>query len=174
MPGFNIGAGGGFREPSITVEPNRAHRWRIESLGDGQIARATKVYAKSLQLPGYSIEEEIINGAAVKYKFAKIVNWEDVTISFYDVADPNLINDLLEWEREVYTSGRGIRDANDYKKKCSFVLTNGQGDIVGPAFTLFNSWPKSVTHSALSYDNSEFKLVNLTLSYDWAEIGTTT
>jgi hypothetical protein len=167
MPGFNIGSDASS-EASITVTTHRSHRWRITSLGEGLINKPTMLYAKSIQLPGFSIEEEIVVGASIKYKFAKTVNWEDVSLSFYDVM--GMIGDMRTWQDKVYTNGEGINSANDYKKTSSFILTDGVGESTGPTFTLKNSWPKSISHSELSYDNSEIKLINMILSYDWAEI----
>ena len=168
MPGFNIGGGAGGNTPPNTYEIIRNHRWRIVSLGENIIPRAQTKFAKSLQLPAFTVEEEIITGAAIKYKFAKTVNWEDVTITFYD-ASP-LLDQLLKWQNLVYDSGNGIKMADNYKKSSTFELTDGQGSAVGPQFILINSWPKNISHSQLSYEDSELKLINLTLSYDWAEI----
>ena len=168
MPGFNIGAGAGGSEPSNTTELNRNHRWRIISLGENTIPRQSLIFAKSLQLPGFTIEEETVQGAAIRYKFAKIVSWEDVTITFYD--NVGLVDNLLKWQNLVYDSGAGIKLANDYKKSSSFELTDGNGATAGPTYFLINSWPKSLSHSQLSYEDSEIKLINLTLSYDWAEV----
>src|SRR5574339_575327 len=110
MPGFNIGHGaGGFNEPNSQVEIHRAHRWQIITLGspDIQINRATLLYAKSLTLPGINIEEEIVDGASLKYKFAKMANWEDVSIEFYDVT--GVFEDLRQWQDRVFTPETGIR-----------------------------------------------------------------
>lgn len=171
MPGFNIGGGGDdFQEPASTVEIHRAHRWRIEKLGDVDF-RTVLVYAKSVTLPGFTVEEEIVSSAALKYKFAKMVNWEDVSVEFYDVF--GVFDPLVEWQNEVFTPENGIGVANDYKKDCTFILTNGSGndsDDNGnslPKFTLHGAWPKQLTHSPLSYENSELKTVSLVLSYDY-------
>jgi hypothetical protein len=168
MPGFNIGGGGGGSEPSNSSNLNRNHRWRIISLGESIIPRTALIFVKSLQLPAFTVEEEIVTGAAIKYKFAKTVNWEDVLITFYD--NVGLIDDLLKWQKLVYDSGAGIKLANDYKKSSSFELTDGAGKSAGSQYFLINSWPKNISHSQLSYEDSEIKLVNMTLSYDWAEI----
>lgn len=173
MPGFNIGGGGGNNEPSNTVEPLRNHRWRIISLGadgvdGGVISRDKLVYAKTLQLPEFAVEEEMVTGAAIKYKFAKIVNWGDVTVSFYDVSGVH--SGLTTWQGKVYTAEAGIKPADEYKKQCRFQMTDGAGKEDGPLYILKGSWPKTISHSALSYEDSDLKLVNLVISYDWAEV----
>lgn len=172
MPGFNIGGGaGGNNEPNSRVEILRAHRWQITQLGapNIKINPATLLYAKSLTLPGFNVEEEIVSGASLKYKFAKMVNWEDVSIEFYDVI--GVFDDLRQWQDAVFTPQTGIQPASSYKMKASFVLTDGTGFSDGAgvqeAFTLHGAWPKQLTHSPLSYESSELKLVSLVLSYDF-------
>jgi hypothetical protein len=172
MPGFNIGGGaGGNNEPNSQVEILRSHRWQIVTLGspDIRINRATLLYAKSLSLPGFSVEEEVVNGASLKYKFAKMVNWEDVSIEFYDVV--GVFDDLKQWQDKVWTPATGIQPANSYKFRASFALTDGTGFNDGAgveeAFTLHGAWPKQLSHSPLSYESSELKLVSLVLSYDF-------
>lgn len=167
MPGFNIGGGaGGVSEPNSQVEILRSHRWQIVTLGtpDIRVNRATLLYAKSLSLPGFTVEEEVVNGASLKYKFAKMVNWEDVSIEFYDVV--GVFDDLKQWQDKVWTPATGIQPANSYKFRASFALTDGAGNNE-TEFTLHGAWPKQLSHSPLSYESSELKLVSLVLSYDF-------
>lgn len=172
MPGFNIGGGNpdNTSEPSPLIEIHRAHRWRIFQLGDLALGNMA-LYAKTLSLPGFTVEEEIVNSSALKYKFAKMVNWEDVVIEFYDVF--GMFDALVEWQNLVFTPADGIGVANDYKKNCVFELTTGSGDNMDangnllPVFTLNGAWPKQLTHSPLSYENSELKTISLVLSYDY-------
>lgn len=174
MPGFNINAGQAVGpEPSIYIEPLRNHRWRIVALGadgatGGVIGRDKLCYAKTLQLPEFAVEEEQIPGSAIKYKFAKMVNWGDVTVTFYDV--DGVYGGLIGWQNKVYEPNTGIKLADDYKKQCRFQMTDGSGRDTGPLYRLIGSWPKNISHSALSYEDSELKLINLVISYDWAEI----
>lgn len=164
MPGFNINSSDPAEpSPMPGNDIHRAHRWRIVSLGDVN-SRTAFLYAKSLVLPGFTVEEEIVNGAAIKYKFAKMVNWEDVSIEFYDVF--GVFESLQKWQDQVYTPDGGIQPAGSYKKTSSFVLTDGSGKDIRP-FTLHGSWPKQLSHSPLSYESSELKLVSLVLSYDF-------
>jgi hypothetical protein len=164
MPGFNIG-GGDNNEPSNTAELNRAHRWRIVSLGENLIDGDMLLFAKTLQLPGFTVEEEVITSAAIKYKFAKTVNWEDVAISFYDTV--GLFPALIEWQNKVYTEDAGIQPAASYKLQSTLSQTDSTGEPINQ-FILHGSWPKALTHSPLSYESSDIKMVDLILSYDFA------
>lgn len=180
MPGFNIGALDTTQSTNIT-ESLRAHRWLIEKLGPVSVSRL--IFAKTLVLPGFSVEEEIALGAATKYKFAKMVNWDDVSLSFYDVvefgtatpsettgASPfinSIFSQLLFWQRKIYTPEGGIGSPNTYKESSIFTLTDGNGNKISPIFHLHGSWPKAITHSPLSYESSDIKLVDVVLSYDF-------
>lgn len=166
MPGFNIGSGNSG-DPSPNTEVHRAHRWRIETLGALQNT-GNFLYAKTLQLPNFSVDEETYIGASVKYKFAKVINWEDVTVTFYDVI--GLYEQLFGWQNQVFTPNEGIKPADDYKEESRFVQTDGMGEQAGPRYILKNSWPKTISHSPLSYESSEIKLITLVLSYDYADI----
>lgn len=164
MPGFNIGSSG--PGPSITADVYRAHRWKIVNLGENSVSRYETVYAQSMTWPSVALEEESVMGAAINYKFAKAAVFEDVTVTFYDVL--NLFDQLNDWQKKVYNPQDGIGLANDYKKESKFALTTENGDEAVKA-TLKNSWPKAITHSQLTYEASELKLVSLVLSYDWVE-----
>jgi hypothetical protein len=171
MPGFNIAGGNNPSDPSITVgqfrDVHRAHRWKIERLGGLTTGdQGVSLYAKTLQLPAYNIEEEVVPGGAVKYKFAKMVNWEDVNISFYDIH--GLSGALYVWQLKVFGEGEGIGLATDYKQDSVFRLIDGQGNNAD-GYVLIGSWPKNISHSPLSYETSDLKLINMTLSYDFAE-----
>lgn len=168
MPGFNIGSKE-QTDPSTTRETHRVHRWRIESLGElNDQQNRNFLFAKTLQLPNITFDEETHVGGSIKYKFAKIVNWEDVTISFYDVY--GLYEQLFAWQNLVYTVNAGINPADMYKKESRFVMVDGMGKQAGPRYILKNSWPKSIQHSPLSYESSDIKLLTIILSYDFADI----
>ncbi|MEM3000625.1 MAG: hypothetical protein QXU32_00630 [Nitrososphaerales archaeon] len=165
MPGFNIGGSTG---PPIAPKKDlhRAHRWRIVTLG-GFVTRDNLLYARTLTLPTFSVEEELVMGSSIKYKFAKAINWEDVRVSFYDII--GLYEDLVKWQDAVYTPTTGINVADSYKRDSIFELVDGMGNMAGLQHILKNSWPKSISHSELNYESSGIKLIELTLSYDWAE-----
>ena len=136
------------------------------------LKRDKLLFAKSVQLPGFNIEEEMVHGSAIKYKFAKTVNWDDVLITFYDTS--GILEGLKQWQERVWTPELGIQPAGKYKGTATFNLTGGSVSDTGFTFILKNCWPKSIKHGLLSYDNSEIKVIELTLSYDWAEYGTAT
>jgi hypothetical protein len=175
MPGFSINGGGSGISPDNKAEFNRNHRWRIEKFGlpDGALAgnaggaRNLKLYAKSIQLPSLTFEEEKIKGANSYYKIAKRAEWQDVTVKFYDVYGLHKL--FRAWQDEIWTEDDGIKGPSNYKGEPQFLLLGGTGSI-NQFFTLHGAYPKKVDHGDLSYDNSDIKLITVTYSYDFATI----
>jgi len=187
MPGFNIGGNGSG--PSNLIRLHREHRWEIMDLGipagvsgvaqpggrSGTIARspsqhtrnATKFYAKTLQLPSLSFENEEVKGAGHKYKFAREADWDDVTVTFYDTF--GLYQQFKTWQDLIWTPENGIGLADIYKGHPSFALIDEQGKRI-QRYNLKGAYPRKISHGDLSYTSSEVKLLSVTFSYDWAEI----
>lgn len=171
MPGFNVADGKDRSQPSSTIETHRSHRWRINRLvntGDGPdlFSQDLRIYAKSVSLPSFSADEEIVLGGSITYKFAKGINFEDVKVTFYDVF--GILDAIKKSMATVWSTEKGLGTAAKYKGISEFQLLNSDGDPTY-AFILKNSWIKNVTHSDLSFDSSSIKEVTLTISYDWAE-----
>lgn len=173
MPGFNIT---GQEGPSNTMEVHRDHRWRVENFGlpmelasEETIAwtRRLHLYAKSLDLPSVSFEEAEIEGASIKYKVATKATFEPVTLTMYDVIGMHKIFD--NWQKLIWTPQAGIQPANKYVGEPRFSLLDGAGNVLR-TYTLINAYPKSVTHSELSYQSSELKLLKIVYSYGWMEL----
>jgi hypothetical protein len=163
LPGFTIcGKGSG---PDNTVEPKFTYRYNILILGP--IQRDALLFAKDLTLPTFSAERQEIIGGSLIYKYAKNIKWEDVNISFYDVAKPSISNELDEWKDLVATSEAGLQKHSDYKKDCVFEELNGLGKKLR-TIKLKGAWPASIAYGKLSYTDSSIKIVELTLSYDYA------
>lgn len=159
MGGFNISGGDG---PSNTIETLRAHRWVITKLGP--ISQTTLQVARDVNLPQMRIERQEVLGGLIWYRFAKSVKFEDVEVVFYDTS--GVLKDVEAWKALVWTPESGIQQHTTYKKDCIFSLASGG---IKETITLKYAWPAAISHSRLSYTNSEIKQVNLILAYDWAE-----
>lgn len=163
MPGFSIGnSSEDGIYPDARIESHRAHRWQIFKLGPIDGRSLPLIYTKSLKLPDISFDEELVDGASITYQFAKMVKYDDITITFYDV--DGLYEQLIEWQKKIWTPEEGLKPANEYMDTCAFMI--GQVDADGPSYilTAHNTWPKKVDHSELSYDRSDIKLITMTLA----------
>ncbi len=169
MPGFRIGGYGG--EMPNTLEPARANRWIIKNLGP-VTKRYAMFVAKDLTLPQWKVDKLEIMGGVLWYKFAKSIKWDDITISFYDIPQPNYsaFREINKWIDLVHTNENGIKKhgGSGYKMDCVFEELDGNGTTVR-SIRLKNAWPNGFNWGKLTYTSSDLKLIELTLSYDWAE-----
>ena len=62
-----------------------------------------------------------------------------------------------------------IYPSDEYKDKVTLFLTDGAGHPVDSSWDFINAWPKGINHGELLYDSSEFKLITVTITYDWIE-----
>jgi len=170
MPGFNITNKESKRtlgEPGYNVDPFLQHRWFIRKLGP--VGNNPLIFAKDLSLPVFRADKQEVLGSNLYYKFAKNINWQDVTVTFYDMNDT--MTELEIWRKKVQnnTKGIGVHGGKDgYKDTCKFSLMNGAG-VETQRVTLFNAWPLSIDPGQLDYTDSEVKLVSMVLSYDYAK-----
>lgn len=168
--GFNIGVGDASVDPEKIpndAEFLRNHRWIIKELGDVYVE---DIVAKELQLPDLQIQKQLILNGQLTYKYAKSVEWQDLQVVFYDNGE--LLKLLDDWKKLIYSDGSGIKShgsSGGYKKKCTFCLVSGCGAIVN-TIALSGAWPSSISYGRLSYEDTNIKIVTLTLTYDWADI----
>lgn len=166
MPGFKIADYGG--EALSTIETLRPHRWRIIQLGP-ITAQDFLLTAKELTLPQWKVEQLTVLGAVLNYKYAKNIKWDDISLTFYDTQ--KLASEIEKWKSLVNTDDKGIlvHGSGGYKKECEFDELDGQGTSVRN-IKLFGAWPSSINYGKLSYQNSELKSVELSITYDYARI----
>jgi hypothetical protein len=142
------------------------HQWLIKKLGPILVDSMSPArYARGITLPKISFDEEAVDGGAIRYKFARFVGWDDVRIEFYDTE--GLTAKLDAWRAQVGTADAGIGFASDYKKQSTILLIDGDGNPV-VTVDLMNSWPKQIAYGDLTYTDSDAKIVEVTLSYDYA------
>lgn len=167
MPGFvvnNVGAGA----PS-TIKPRYSYTWEIESLFDTAANRNTSplLYIQSASLPSWQYTKESIKGSSLTYKYADGVTFDDIKLVWYDMLGLHEQVDL--WSRSIWHPISGLQPPSTYKKRS--IITSYLFNWEEPSrWMLINSWPSAISIGDLSYTSSVAKLVNITVSYDWAEI----
>lgn len=163
MPGFKVS---GLGEPADSrIIPYYKYTWEIDKLFD-DVVDGPLIYLKEASTPSWTIEKEEVMGASLKYKFAKSIAFDDIKVSWYDT--DGLAEIIRGWRRRVWTPEEGFKNPAEYKRlsvirPMTYDLT---GDVV---WTLHNSWPQAVRCGDLTYSDSDVKLVEVTISYDWAE-----
>lgn len=176
MPGFAIqglGGGGGVgRSGGLSGRREYYYNyfWEIENLFETK--NFTKyeelISLKEMTLPSFSVNKDTYIGASLEYKFAKSVTWEDVKVTWYD--SKRLLSHVKEWRKAVWTAEGGLQMPGEYKKESILhtFLPTGKSENT---WTLYNSWPSQIRYGDLTYTSSDVKLVEVTITYDWAEEG---
>lgn len=169
MPGFVVpGAGGGHRAAqSSRRQYYYNYFWEIIKLfeTEGWDPESPLIGLRECSLPTMTVNKETYNGASLEYKFAKNVTWEDIKATWYDSV--GLLQVMKEWRSSVWTPECGLAPANDYKResRMSYYLPTGLKTNV---WILKNSWPSQIRHGDLTYTSSDVKIVEVTITYDWA------
>lgn len=170
MPGFAVQGIGGRAGSGVGGVPTQEflynYTWEIfQLLGN---SNNLLIYSKEMTLPTFSVGIENQQGASLEYKFAKSVSWDDIKITFYDSS--GLIAILKEWRTSVWTVFQGLATADAYKKISSMGVYTPEWDIIkGQLWNLTGSWPSTIRHGDLTYTSSDVKIVEVTITYDFAE-----
>ena len=169
MPGFQVnnigGVSGGSRGPEATREYLYSYTWEIlEVVGKFDNLVVTSV--RDVTLPTFSVSVENHQGASLEYKYAKSVSYEDIKISFYDT--DGLLPTFKEWRESVWTSADGLKTADEYKKNTRINSFDSTWNLQ-QSFYLHGSWPSLIRYGDLTYTKSDVKIVEITITYDWAE-----
>lgn len=172
MPGFIIQGMGGQVLSSRVSSGRRQYYynyfWEIEQLfgTDSFSSTDALVALKDATLPTFTVNKETYVGSSLEYKFAKNVTWEDIKITWYDTE--GLLAFVKGWRKVVWTPEKGLQMPNEYKKQSILhhFLPTGKKDN---KWLLINSWPSQIRNGDLTYTSSEVKLVEVTVTYDWAE-----
>lgn len=167
MPGFNIGPiKGGFGLPS--ARPYMSYAWELEQL----FGKEYTIPALRCTLPTFTARPEQISGSALVYKFAGEVVWEDVRLSFYSYPssnpDSDLVRVLQSWRDRIWTPEKGLQSADKYKRTSRIKILNNTHEFEY-YWRLVGSWPQTIRDGELDYATSDVKIVEVVVSYDWAE-----
>lgn len=154
------------------IKPVYNYTWLIEQLFGSNIGRnSILTLAKDATLPSYTATKEEVPGAAINYKYASGIQWDDVKITFYHIraGGTDVLSVLHRWRANVWTPELGLQPANKYKANSKITVYGNDWEYVY-AWKLIGSWPQSIKEGDLTYTSSDVKVVEVVVSYDWAEI----
>lgn len=167
MPGFNIGGNDNGGAPDAKREPLRAYRWFLQTINAPGVSNGSGSgtsplsAAAELDIPTFEFEELTVLGMSAEYKFAKRPKFNDIEIQFYDVIG---LQDLFEgWMGKIWTPETGFT-GDKYKGSLYFQLLDNQGSPLA-TFSIYQAWPKSLSHTRLSYSDNNLKRLNVKFSY---------
>lgn len=169
MPGFKVHGdfGGNRNAPEAKLDYYYNYFWEIDSLFETNFdAGSALISLRDAGTPTFTVNKETYQGASLEYKFAKSVIWDDIKVSWYDT--DGLVDAIEQWRQTVWSPGCGLRQASEYKKESRITsfLPTGKSDV---AWLLRNSWPSQIKYGDLTYTTSDIKIVEVTVTYDWAE-----
>lgn len=169
MPGFMVRGVGGHRSiDDARREYYYNYYWEVVNLFESSSQQGSGVLVglKDASLPTFTVNKETYMAASLEYKFAKSVSWDDVKVSWYDHI--GLLKTMKEWRSNVWSPECGLSDANHYKRRSliEYYLPTGEKTC---GWILRNSWPSQIRHGELTYTSSDVKLIEVTITYDWAE-----
>lgn len=164
MPGFQVQYLG-TPVPS-RVEYYYTYTWRLPIILGLGGQNPPLVLLKDATTPTFTANKENFIGSSLEYKYAKSITWEDIKLTWYDSV--GLIDIIRAWRRSVWTPEGGLRPATEYKKNTELeCILPTENKPFG--WKLNGSWPSQIRSGDLTYANSDVKLVEVTVSYDWAE-----
>jgi hypothetical protein len=170
MPGFNIGdKSDATAQITSKVNYYYTYTWEITRLFDtsytNQGSADPVIMLRDMTLPTFSTSVDKYLGASVDYKWAKSVSWDDVKLTWYD--SEGMIDIIEGWRRSIWTDDDGLRPGAQYKK--TSILSYFLPDYTSRVnWYLYNSWPTQIRSGELTYTNSDIKIVEATVAYDWA------
>ncbi len=166
MGGF--GTGGTDMTVSGQVEYYYNYFWEIINLFETPLRNSNALLnLKDATLPTFNVNRETYSaGSGLEYKFAKSIHWDDIKVAWYDAV--GLLDVIKSWRESVWTKDCGLGAANDYKRNSTINVFLPTGKTINQ-WQLFNSWPAVIKYGELTYTSSDIKLIEVTVSYDWAE-----
>ena len=167
MPGFTIQGESPNENKFNKVEIKRKHRWRFTV---GFLKQTEWIYLSKAARPSFQLEEAVMHHDQEEAYFAGKQKWEELTLEFYDVQDPDISQRVWEWvcENVAITSSATVNIPEDYKEPVEIEVTDGSGTAI-EKWKLHGAWPKNTNWNELDYSSSELQTVTITLRYDRAE-----
>lgn len=164
MPGFQV-QDLGTPVPS-QIDYYYSYTWSVPHIMGLAGTVPPLILLRDATTPTFTANKENYIASSLEYKYAKSVTWDDIKLTWYDSV--GLIDIIKGWRRSVWTPENGLKPANEYKRdtilEC-FLPT----DKIPYGWKLNGSWPSQIRSGELTYTNSDVKLVEVTVSYDWAE-----
>ena len=160
-------AGGDLADPDIKLYTT--YTWDIQKIF-AKVAASdeTLIMLRDASTPTFTVAKESYVGVNLEYKYAKNITWDDIKLTWYDTG---MIDYIREWRSTVWTADQGLKPASSYKKdtvlRCFLPGPEGSKEHFG--WKLIGSWPSQISSGELTYTNSDAKIVEVTVTYDWAD-----
>lgn len=173
MPGFSVPfkdktvGGHGRKADASSVEYYYTYTWQVFQLFESNYYKNNAfINLKDTTLPTFNANQDTYVASSLEYKWAKSISWDDIKVTWYDTA--GLADIMREWRSRVWSQVNGLQVAGEYKKRSQIDVYLPTGANV-VTWCLFGSWPRVIRQGELTYTSSDVKIVEVTITYDWAE-----
>lgn len=162
----------------MAVEPKRQHRWYVTFNSNENSLSRLRFAAKKVNKPSSkvgSVQHKYLNHY---FNFPGRLEWNDVTIDFASVADPDatklidFINTaagyhlpITEYERETLSKQKFATNIGTI----DIIQVNAEGVDI-ETWTLNNPFFTDVKYGDLDYSNEDIVTISVTVKYDWASL----
>jgi hypothetical protein len=174
MPGFlikglkNTTSGYGRHQAQGDAEYYYTYTWEIFRMFKDVLDSSNKqlIHLRDCTLPTFEAQQDTYVATNVEYKWAKAVSWNDIRVSWYDTY--GLAPIIRKWRDSIWSAEEGLQVASRYKHESQIdvFLPTGLSTV---SWILYGSWPRVIRHGELTYTNSDVKLIEVTVAYDWAD-----
>ena len=157
------------------TQPTRQFRFLVSNSSDRE---AVWYWAKTVSKPSFEVsstEHQLINH---KFKYPNILTWNDITMTIVDTGKKTqgLLEQIIKtgynYPTEFQeTEGISKSAASQYLDELTIQQLDPDGNSL-EIWRLKGAFIKSTNFGDLDYGSDELVTLQLTISYDWAELET--
>ncbi len=170
----------GLQWANANIEPKRQFRWTLQFPTIDNMVPTWIV--KTAQKPKFSITESSHKYLNHTFYFPGRVEWEEISVTLVDPVSPDasvglyaVLNQMgyaLPYDQGESAPIQTINKADSSAVLGQVTLTQfGQDGAEKDKWFLRNAWIKSIDFGGLDYESDDLVNIDLTLRYDWAELG---
>jgi len=125
---------------------------------------------KATNKPSFNITPVVIDHVNVQRKFKGKIEWQDISLTLYDPISPVSAAAVHEWLLFHHEASTGVDGyAEDYKREIQLDALGPDGEVV-ETWVLYGAFIANCNFGSLDWSSSEPLTIELTLSYDYAEL----
>ena len=155
----------GFQGNFVPFEPKLQMRFEMS------LNNIPTYMVKASDMPNLDQNPVTVDYVNAEFKVKGKSRWQDITVTLYDALSPSSAGLIHDWVRDQHhNSNSGIDQyATTYKKQVDLVYFTPTG-AVADQWTLYGAFIASANWGNVDLSSDDLLLLELTLSYDWAEL----
>ncbi len=154
--------------PDISFKRNFRFTFQIQGFCGNARNIVPEYFVKTAARPSIDIDEVEINHLNGKTWIPGKGTWNEISISYYDVANTDGVRYLYNWLATVYNYADPVKltmaERRDWAGIGVLNMYDGCGTLL-EQWQLLNMFPKSINWGELGYEDTEISTVDLTVRY---------